>query len=427
MVSMSQTHAAGAKTDSHRQTRSAKLQRRRHKGPIAPKPLPGFLRLPDELLLKVLIGLHHRPRDRQKDLCSVALVCRQLAPVARDVLLQQPSVHLFNVPSLVRTYFAYPDLAKARTLELASRSFQPGDAEQESYERDIDTPPQRVLDLQSSPVFMKQCTTFIRRPIGELFVGRAERSMHKGNWIADLKSHDQYQTAYLAILLYMLPNLKHLFLSQMTADKFPTVWNYIHGGPVREMHMGRYLELVFEHLTQRLATLELPREHAFGGIPFDDQGVSLGYFTSLRHLTVSAGLLDEDEGGNCTDLKSIMPPNLETLVILDAMPDPETFAWTGHVLRLAPWVRIIEVYYEETPTAITDVKKAANSAYLRDLEATIVHRITYRSSTKELELRLRYTPVHNGEVEAMNYGPAHRYMEEELRQVEQRFIEALPE
>jgi hypothetical protein len=69
---------------------------------------PAMLSLPTELLLDIAKAVSGSPRVRNCVLCQLSLVCKHLKPIAREVLLLEPALHLFHVPSLVSQLLKHP-------------------------------------------------------------------------------------------------------------------------------------------------------------------------------------------------------------------------------------------------------------------------------------------------------------------------------
>ena len=281
-----------------------------------------LLTLPDELLLEIFHKTSTRPRDRQKHLRVLALVCRKLQLIATELLLTSPSVHLFEVDKLVSTYFKYPKFAtKAHTLELASISF---DAE---YERDP-----RSYDVNYEFVNVRSLNAQLRAKCVECIHNHKYGSLR---WIDDLDKDPR--NACLAVLLAVLPNLRTLLMGANLLEFYPLSMDLVEFQQpcqiIEQMLVHKnieyaewdhpYLEDLFSQLLLGLHTFELPLEcysaryQAFACL-------TRGLRTStLRRVALPLELIQARQ--NCYDAFvadpiRILPLTLELLVFTSVRP-----------------------------------------------------------------------------------------------------------
>jgi hypothetical protein len=88
-----------------------------------------LLGLPNETLLRIFNYLlqnvkHPKP---QADLLNLSLTCKQLAPLAREVLFTAPILHPRKIDIFLVTLFKYPDLQskiQSLTVELSKNTLE---------------------------------------------------------------------------------------------------------------------------------------------------------------------------------------------------------------------------------------------------------------------------------------------------------------
>ena len=267
--------------------------------------------LPDELLLQVMHGLPTIPHSRRGDLSSLSLTCKRIRPVTLEPLLISPIVHLYKIPSLLKLYFARPDLAaKVSTLELTTQCMceDPGEVGTQSCVEDLKCN-RPIVEGE----FLKDCTNAI-----EGFATTPER---KQECLIDLQG-DDYPHAALAILLATLPRLEELLLGTSSLKHMLFLRSTLHPdrnkcsqGEIactQPSWMRGYIDDIMAQVAPRLQSLELPFTWSACGL-HDAFGVrSLTAFTSLKHLTLphKAAIVEYSH-----DYTQFVPDTLEVLTI----------------------------------------------------------------------------------------------------------------
>ena len=266
----------------------------------------GLLSLPAELQLQIaayLIG-DFKDSHRTNDILSAALVCRQLASVAREALclalvLQSSKVHM-----LLRFLFKYPDLAKKiKSLTIETRET-----------RKDKVSPVLIPHLESNT--LSHCKRHIRAlPI---------QRYAQDNTIALLKV-DRFEDhgILLCVLLTMLPQLEKLYLGGSILLNFPLFRNMIPNEPSdvwkKDWTMGLDMSWVVTLIGPKLVALELPIDLRRN--PEDSFWWPLSiyqipkYFPNLRWLSLPHMVATEVTETTCLD---IIPRGLETLILADA-------------------------------------------------------------------------------------------------------------
>jgi hypothetical protein len=350
---------------------------------------PTLLSLPNELLLKVFSNTDERPRDRQKHLRNLSLVCQRFLPIAQEVLLEAPTVHYNDVPGLLRSFFLYPNLAfKTETLEIASLSFSKSAEVRTRYNEEL----AHRLPHPPEQEFQDQCLAVIAKQGNQV----------QEKWHQDLA--DQYLDAYLGVLLAILPNLKKLLLGANNLRYCNMLKETLKLKNARPMdtwrHYARYdgwmpdspyLEDIFGTLAPKLHTLELP------GFWCHSLSPDVSSLTSLRHLALPGTTLD-----NRAILS--LPESLETLVITSGHSHPIAYDfWTRDIKLIRkenlPNLKLVELYFGGDDRYRTHVKKIWDEMV----------------KPEGFEMRLRYI-YHSDLFDLLTHGQPHRYTEDELRE-----------
>lgn len=166
---------------------------------------PGLLQLPPELLLNIATRLVGDPKDihHARHLLSLALVCRQLAPVAREALCVNPILESRKVHTMLRLLFIHPELAvKIKTLTIETE--MEGD-EYQSTNLDRDLWRQCERHIQSLPAL-----PFVRNNL--------KKWLDSGYFITRL---------LLTLLPTVLPNINQLYLGGAVLNNLPWVQNLV--------------------------------------------------------------------------------------------------------------------------------------------------------------------------------------------------------
>ncbi|KAF2828326.1 hypothetical protein CC86DRAFT_437496 [Ophiobolus disseminans] len=66
--------------------------------------MASLLSLPGEILLQVVARVSSIPEEKQRTLKNASLTCRRLQPIAQEVLLEEPCVNMYLLPSLTLAY-----------------------------------------------------------------------------------------------------------------------------------------------------------------------------------------------------------------------------------------------------------------------------------------------------------------------------------
>jgi hypothetical protein len=321
------------------------------------------MQLPDELFLEVLDHIPGLPRERQKTIINLSLTCKRFRPICLETLLVHPVLKISHVAHLIHRYFLNPAcISKVQTLEIISATpttFQPH------------TVGGTFLAPEKSHIFASRkfqhfCTNIIYTCTSS--------PQKQSTWIENLKNYSF--DAYLGILLAMLPNLQSLLLGPNFLHYYP-VFNplicdraYEQNGVLCALETQTpYLDNVLNHLQQNLSSLELPvlwnikdmvyspqDEHVEARniqnhlAPISSQ--SLQHFTNLRELTLPCFAFGQYRAIRPMwdmQAKSVLPPNLETLRIVDAQHVPLAYFLrpilvSAHSL---PSLKRVEVYFHD--------------------------------------------------------------------------------
>ena len=206
----------------------------------------GLLQLPSELLLNVAAHLVGDDKDihRARHLLSLALVCRQLAPVAREALCVNPILETKRVAAMLRFLFAHPELAaKVKTLTI------------ENAESGNGRPHEPIIHLDQD--LRRQCKRHIESlPVLPLVRNKLKSWLDRSISIVQL---------LLTLLPTVLPNIDQLYLGGTVLNTLPCVQALIANKIYpRDIAISRPLEsdlelaLVVQDIAPKLTALELP-------------------------------------------------------------------------------------------------------------------------------------------------------------------------
>ncbi|KAF2245761.1 hypothetical protein BU26DRAFT_607943 [Trematosphaeria pertusa] len=285
---------------------------------------PPLLSLPIELLLRILDHyLSDLPRHRLQDLVRLSAACKRLRPIALELLLTQPVVHIYNVHGLVRMYFEYPVLAtKARTVEVSTR-FREGCRPAQPGSRGL-------YGVEAPVAFAPELDKPFKQKCIEVITAFNTAEANKERWTRDLD--EDHQHAFLGILFAILPNLRGLFAGSAQLAYFPVFGKlfgpnydlkedpYVRANRVPYRHTD-YLDDVFAELAPRLRYLELPFDRDNDDYGYAPPVSSFAACKALSNLSLSKEALvymyETYDGSrtNASQPSNFFPASLETLAI----------------------------------------------------------------------------------------------------------------
>ncbi|KAF9696363.1 hypothetical protein EKO04_005690 [Ascochyta lentis] len=263
----------------------------------------GLLALPAELQVHIATylssGVKHA--GSSKDLLNLALTCRQLAPIVREVLCTAPVLQSSKVHLLLDFLCMYPHLAKTiKTLTVETKET-----------RKDGTYPVPIPLLQSD--VLDHCRQHVRTlPV---------RKWTQDTMIASLKAtRFADHGLLLSLLLTTLPRLEQLYLGGSILLNFPILRDLIPNEPEAPAGPtwaeGPDMSWVVAVIGHQLTALELPidfrrtledniwRPLSISRIP--------DFFPNLRWLSIPHTAATE------TSSSEVVPRSLETLILTDA-------------------------------------------------------------------------------------------------------------
>jgi hypothetical protein len=206
----------------------------------------GLLRLPPELLLNVATHLVGDAKDvhHARHLLSLALVCRQLTPVAREALCVNPILESKKVRSMLRFLFIHPELAvKIKTLTIETTQIERDEHQTTNLDWDLWRQCERHIESLPALPFVKN---------------KLKKWLDSGAFITQL---------LLTLLPTVLPNINQLYLGGALLHNLPCVQALISNkeffldaglewGPVAEPKWEH--EWLLLNMGPKLTALELP-------------------------------------------------------------------------------------------------------------------------------------------------------------------------
>lgn len=257
-----------------------------------------LLQLPDELLLQIASSLPGTVPEptQQRDLRSLALVCKRLAPIAQETLHERPIVYEQEAVTFLEHLFSDPAARKrVRSLTIEPK-FDP------TLKDDLYRAPGNALPALQ-PDLLQQCMLEIQNfPI---------EAQTKEWWISDLSKDQNLYMPVLCLIVAMLPNLKHLYLGGSRWISFP-FFRHVHEYSAWE---SPNMTCLADLLGGKLERLELSNfELCFCPcVPRPWTCPVAKYFPKLRWLAMSTSVIDWNE----SDFVVNMPANLEEVVFRD--------------------------------------------------------------------------------------------------------------
>ena len=250
-----------------------------------------LLGLPNEALLRIFHCLpksvkHPKP---QADLLNLSLTCKQLAPLAREVLFTAPILHPRKIDMLLATLLKYPDLqSKMRSLTVDASKIHGS---------------WMVVD----PGYLPR----LNAEIVHICYGIRRNSdldeKVKQEYIQVLQRKSGWFGNIISLILILLPNLSSLYLG------VASIFDLTFSRPPSDRNLYLWLsEISYVHippqLSAKLTFLALPSGFRR---PEQAKGSLSTFFPELRHLVLCSHVLWE------TSPKDIIPPKVETLVVTD--------------------------------------------------------------------------------------------------------------
>ncbi|KAF2645308.1 hypothetical protein P280DRAFT_513219 [Massarina eburnea CBS 473.64] len=273
---------------------------------------PPLLRIPDEITLHILRQLpSQRPKLRRQDLRNLTLVCKRIHPFALEMLLVEPTVHVFKAHGLLRMYFKYPNLAdKVKSLELISECLCEDNPEIQACHYDLSQmKPANDVDFWIS--CFNVCTEFA--PDCPALVNEHMECLET----------TEYPNAVLGVMLLRLRGLKHLFMGTTLLSHLSvlgpcvTPKDHILLGsdrfgsslPVSNLWGAEFLERIYSRLAPNITQLELPYAWEGSRSTPMESAHDLSHFSSLTHLVVHQDALCD------YDLGQALPRSLKLIAI----------------------------------------------------------------------------------------------------------------
>jgi hypothetical protein len=328
-----------------------------------------LLSLPVELQLQIAVylvgdGKRDGKNDRPvRSLLNTALTCQQLASVVRQVLCTAPILQSSKVDILIAFLFKYPDLTnKIKHLTIETRETTNID---KAY-------PAHISHL--SPCVLSACKRHVRHlPI---------RKYTEDQLIGLLKApRFEDHSVLLALLLTMLPSLRHLYLGGSILLNLPFLRPMIPNEPddtdwrKPDWTSGPDLSWVLDLIGPRLTHLELPvdlRRNPEANMWTALSIVALpSYFPRLEWLSIPHMAATEITK---TSARDVVPPRLHTLILTDARCNCFEAFSRGLVHSetsdpVFPKLKRIEMYHRyPSPSADVDVLEKLRNAGIEVFE-----------------------------------------------------------
>ncbi|KAF2786282.1 hypothetical protein K505DRAFT_399473 [Melanomma pulvis-pyrius CBS 109.77] len=389
--------------------------------------MPPVFQLPDELLLKVLQQLPGLPRARQRDILNTSLTSKRLRPIAIEVLLVHPVIHLSRVAQLAHLYFRNPNLIpRVRTVELMSATVKTNP--------DFVTKNMRLIDG------MEYLDREYQQFWGHLIDGCTTTASSRAHWARDLENFDC--AAYLGLLLAMLPNMSELLLGPNFLHYYP-ILNPLICDPESERNgilsptrsSTPYLDDVFDVLRRKLVALEFPvssyvtskvynpvtRMSRVWNIHSHLGPMSHLRFAQLRSLTIPCFMLGQYRAILPRwRIHTMLPETLEVLRVVDAFHLPircflrAILEWP----KTSPALKRVEVYFHNHPYDADCVKRERGlHTHARNLGVELYIRHPHPPVLSPRGIFKPIAPI----FDAMDAnGQPWRYTEEELLQLEEQ-------
>lgn len=255
-----------------------------------------------------------------RTILDLSLVDRGTRAVVLELLASHVSVQLCSVPSLVRMYLKYPDLAsKTKVLEIKRRQLTS----------------MNILRVEDGHVFVPD-DSLLQACHAVVWNDPSTDLLDKGIWMHELRTGKI--NALLAILFSILNNLETLQLQRIDVQQLSIFNGLFEPQWMRTWHRPpnwgcEYLEKVFGRQIARIEDLEMPRSwHAYlpdnkyyGLGSIDHIPVrSLSCFHSLRRVVAPESALIDTfktfESHSATlqcDPSALLPQTLESLTIFN--------------------------------------------------------------------------------------------------------------
>jgi hypothetical protein len=252
-----------------------------------------LLGLPNEAVLRIF---HYLPKSvkhpkPQADLLNLSLTCKQLAPLAREVLFTAPILHPCRIDTFLATIFKYPDIqSKIQSLTVESNKIH------------------RSWMVSDDPRVWGQDAKISLRCAGILQASDLNEGI-KQEYCQVLQRKYGWLGNLLSLVLILLPNLSSLSLGGAPFSH-PTFLNPVCGqDPYLYPSLSKMDHIrTPPQLSAKLTFLELPSGVRLLG---DAKGSRPTFFPELRHLMLSFYAVMG------TSAEHIIPPKLETLVLTE--------------------------------------------------------------------------------------------------------------
>ncbi|CAN9431683.1 unnamed protein product [Alternaria alternata] len=233
-----------------------------------------LLGIPNEALLRIF---HYLPKSvkypkPQADILSLSLTCRQLAPLAREVLFTAPILHPCKFDIFLTTLFKYPDLrSKIRSLTVESNEIHKGW---------VISDPERVCAqdwlTSDSERACAQDIGISSRCAGLLRSSDLNEEV-KQECIQVLQQEFRWLGNLLSLVLILLPNLSSLYLGGAPFFDLTFLRPVSYQDPDYEDHIR-----IPPQLSTKITSLELLHHCEWG------KGSLSTFFPELRHLVLSS-------------------------------------------------------------------------------------------------------------------------------------------
>lgn len=301
-----------------------------------------FNDMPDELLH--LVARHLRSSKTNDALLCYALVNRNTAPFATEVLLKEPRFNICNLGVYLHKMFQHPHLRR-QVRELEMYDYRNTDellkyCNNDIYPRHCWSDPGT---LNHDPKF----ANFVEDVVDE-FALTAE---DKTEWLDALDN--DVLPACLGVLICVLPKLEVFDLYEtwlVTQPMFSTILatDVVQAGYSPGAWDQSYLAGVMQVFQQRLQVLYMPAEMTsvdwdakFHHSAFDYRG-----FQCLTELCIPMQSLE-----NCTDGTEYLPKSLEVLRVVEADQEIKYYIfdiWISKDNGTVPNLRRLELYFQES-------------------------------------------------------------------------------
>ncbi|CAN9200368.1 unnamed protein product [Alternaria alternata] len=285
-----------------------------------------LLGLPNEALLRIF---HYLPKSvkhpkPQADILSLSLTCKRLAPLVREVLCTAPILALGNIHMFLDMLFKYPDLQpKIRSLTVEAEELS------EMWTVLDGSIPARDAELLS------RCVSHVQNL-------DLDREMKQG-WIAILSHECEWPGDLLSLVLTLLPNLSSLYLGG-TPLYHLTILEPVLEGVADPWPLNNHWNCIRipTQISAKLTSLELPKDFYLpAGVSQFVSPELRTYFPELRHLILPSIAVKD------TEPKDIIPPKVETLVLIDCRD--HVHDWVGKVAPAEgtplPELRSLSLYW----------------------------------------------------------------------------------